>query len=158
MKTTPALLILALIAVTASAIAETTVRFSEVCPENTSESAPMILAFRKTSEKLWVKNAPILTEQDIQSVSAFKEREDNGINITLTPDGAKKFKNGIKDMQGKRLAMIIDGRLVSAPVLMVTDFGNKAQIMGNLSEDEVHKIVSDINHKNTAEQGAAANP
>ena len=157
MKTQSILTFLLTLAVvfTTSAIAETTVRFSEVCAADTPKSTSMKSVSH--DETLQVKDAALITEKDIQSSFPFSDSQGWGVSITLTPESSKRFDDALQNLYGKRLAIIVDDKLVSAPTLMLKRANGKLQITGNFSESEARKISSDLN-KNTVEQGAAANP
>jgi preprotein translocase subunit SecD len=155
MKTT--LLSIALTFVIVTTASSTTIRFSEVCPKDTPDSISMPLKHKDQTEVLFVKNAVIASDKDIQSAFYFKDDQGGGISMTLFPESAKRFDDAIKDLRGHRLAIIVDDNLISAPTLQTTHLNGRVQITGNFSEEEAKKIASNLSQKKT-EQGAAANP
>jgi preprotein translocase subunit SecD len=145
------------IILTAAAATATTIEFSEVCSEETPKSHSLPIKHNDQNEILFIKNQPLITEKDIQSAFYFKDNYGAGISITLFPESGKQFDNSIKDLKNHRIAIIINGKAISAPTLYETHFNGKLQITGNLSDEEAKKIAIDLNSKKT-EQGAAANP
>jgi preprotein translocase subunit SecD len=89
---------------------------------------------------------PIISDPDIESAEVSLEQP-NTVNITLSEAGGVKFKNGIKDMLGKQIAIVVNGNVVSAPVLQAVDFGRKLQIAGTLSDLETQSLVEKLNRK-----------
>jgi len=64
------------------------------------------------------------------------------VNFTTTSDGAKKFADATaKKNWGRRLAIVIDDKVRSAPSLNVQINTGKAIIEGSFTEDEVNMLV-----------------
>jgi preprotein translocase subunit SecD len=155
MKTTLASLV-TILTIAATGISAT-VRFSEVCAKGTPNSKSMQFENSGQTETLFIKDASIATDADIQSAASFKDNNGYGISITLFPESAKRFDDSIKNLRDQRLGIIIDDKLASAPTLRVTQFNGRLQITGNFSEETAKEVASSLNKKKT-EQGAAANP
>jgi preprotein translocase subunit SecD len=151
------ILIFIVIVLTIGATTATTIEFSEVCSEETPNSHSILLKHNDQNMVLFIKNQPLVTEKDIQSAFYFKDNYASGISITLFPESGKQFDDSIKDLKNHQIAIIINGKAISAPTLYETHFNGKLQITGNLSDEEAKKIAIDLNSKKT-EQGAAANP
>ena len=71
------------------------------------------------------------------------------IQITFTDAGAKRFAKVTHQNMGKRLAIIIDGRLYSAPTVKSEVRGGQAEISGNFSESEAQDLATKINQSVT---------
>jgi preprotein translocase subunit SecD len=71
------------------------------------------------------------------------------IQITFTDAGAKQFAKVTHQNIGKRLAIIIDGRLYSAPTIKSEIRDGKAQITGNFSVQEANDLAAKINQSVT---------
>ena len=155
MKTTLTSIILFLLILT-SAESEI-IRFSEVCADGTPNSTKLVLKDRNYAETLSVKNDVIASDSDIENVSFLKDEQGPVISLTFSKDSATRIDAAIKDLLGHRLAIIIDGKIVSAPVLRTSQLNGRVHITGNFSEEEAKSIAETFNHRKT-EQGAAANP
>lgn len=64
------------------------------------------------------------------------------VDFSLTLEGADIFADVTKNNVGKRLAIVLDGRVRSAPVIQTEILGGKGQITGSFSVDEVNSLVS----------------
>ena len=75
------------------------------------------------------------------------------VSLSFNKDGAERFgkvtaayaprgENNVNSDRGRRLAIILDGQLYSAPVIQDAIYGGNAQITGSFTADEVQKIVN----------------
>lgn len=58
------------------------------------------------------------------------------VSFSLNPPGARRFARITKNNIGKRLAIVLDGKLKSAPVIQSEIPAGRGQITGRFSEDE----------------------
>jgi len=107
------------------------------------------MAIKGTNESVRVHKTPVLDAQDIASAAARKGLwmgQGYTIAITLTPDGARKLEKLTADNVGKRLAILVAGKLVSAPIIREPILDGSAVIEGGkISEQEANRLVSQIN-------------
>ncbi len=66
------------------------------------------------------------------------------IELTFTDAGRKRFAEVTREITGKRLAIVIDGRLYAAPRIATEIPGGKADISGSFSEEEAKTLVAKI--------------
>jgi SecD/SecF fusion protein len=64
------------------------------------------------------------------------------IDFTLNDDGAKKFGQVTRQNIGHRLAIVLDGELVTAPNIQGAIEGGNGQITGNYTEKEAFEIAN----------------
>ena len=90
----------------------------------------------KADQTLYVQKKVLLDQTDLKSASVITNQPAGKprIHITFTDAGAKRFAKVTRQNIGKRLAIIIDGRLYSAPTIRSEIRGGQAQISGNFSE------------------------
>ncbi|WP_394966751.1 protein translocase subunit SecD [uncultured Helicobacter sp.] len=84
---------------------------------------------------LLVKKVPILDGSAISSASPA--RDNNGkyvVNFTLNSDGAQQFGNFTAKNIGKRLAIVLDDKVYSAPVVRAR-ISDSGQISGNFDKN-----------------------
>ncbi len=62
------------------------------------------------------------------------------VSLTLNPKGADLFANITAANVGKRLAIVLDGNIVSAPVIREAIPSGQAQISGNFSVEEANDL------------------
>jgi len=105
----------------------------------------------KAAETLYVQKKVLLDQTDLKSASVITNQPAGKlrIDITFTDAGAKRFAKVTHQNIGKRLAIIIDGRLYSAPTIRSEIRDGKAQIDGNFSEVEVQDLAAKINQSVT---------
>ena len=105
----------------------------------------------KAAETLYVQKKVLLDQTDLKSASVITNQPPGKlrIDITFTDAGAKRFAEVTRQNIGKRLAIIIDGRLFSAPTINSEIRDGKAQITGNFSEQEANDLAAKINQSVT---------
>jgi preprotein translocase subunit SecD len=105
----------------------------------------------KTAETLYVQKKVLLDQTDLKSASVITNQPPGKprIQITFTDAGAKQLAKVTHQNIGKRLAIIIDGRLYSAPTIKSEIRGGQAEISGNFSEAEAQDLATKINQSVT---------
>lgn len=93
-------------------------------------------------EKKYVLGPTLLTGK---ALSGAKVGEDElgrpAVDITFNKEGAKKFDEIAKEFYQKQLAIVLDGVVMSAPVIQSTEYRGKAQITGDFTIDEARRLV-----------------
>jgi RNA polymerase sigma factor (sigma-70 family) len=69
------------------------------------------------------------------------------IGFTLTPTGKEQFAKITRENMGRRLAIIIDGKVISAPVIQSEIRGGKGNISGNFTEQEANRLAASISKR-----------
>ncbi|MCX8029586.1 MAG: protein translocase subunit SecD [Brevinematales bacterium] len=64
------------------------------------------------------------------------------VDFSLTLEGADIFAEITRNNIGKRLAIVLDGRVRSAPVIQTEILGGRGQITGVFTQEEVNSLVS----------------
>jgi SecD/SecF fusion protein len=82
----------------------------------------------------------------LYSKNNFPTHSNNGFGIAvlLTEAGGKKLAEIIKENSGKIMGMVVDGKLVMAPVIGVPITGGEAFINGNFTLEEAERIASGV--------------
>ncbi len=89
-----------------------------------------------------VEKKPIMTGEHIQS--AFVSRSQTGqpeIDFTLDSPGTEIFGNATSQNVGHRLAIVLDGQLLSAPVINSPITGGRGMIEGNFTDKEANELA-----------------
>jgi preprotein translocase subunit SecD len=104
------------------------------------------------TEVLWIDKTVVIDQNDVQSASVSMSALSNAnvpsnpeIEITLTPKGTKRLAEFTRDNLHKRLAIILDGHLVSAPVIHSEIPGGKCGTTGNFTPREAANLSDKIN-------------
>jgi len=68
------------------------------------------------------------------------------VGLEFNSEGATKFAEITKINKGKVLAIVLDGKVLSAPVIQDEITNGKAQINGSFTPDEVKELVRNLNY------------
>lgn len=85
-----------------------------------------------------VVNASHVKKAEVTENAISKQKE---ISVTLNDEGRDRFAKVTKDAIGKRMAVVINGKIVQAPVIRSPITGGKFVISGNFSADEAAKLA-----------------
>jgi preprotein translocase subunit SecD len=96
---------------------------------------------------LQVQKTPLLDHTAIQSVTVTKDSSSGSpqIDIEFSQEGKELFAAVTRENINKRLAIVLNGQLYSAPVIRSEISGGRAQISGNFSEAEARDLAARIN-------------
>jgi preprotein translocase subunit SecD len=114
-----------------------------------SDSSEMIVVQGAESpahnEVLNVQDAVLLDQTAVKSAKLQTDSLGRPqIAIIFTEYGRKRFADVTRENVGKRLGIVIDGHLYSAPTIMSEIPGGKANISGSFSEQEARELVNKI--------------
>jgi SecD/SecF fusion protein len=91
-----------------------------------------------------VRKEPVITGRDLKNARAGVDQNNApDVQFTLNPAGAEKFKRETGKNVGRRLAIILDGRVESAPTIN-SQIGAEGVIQGRFSvqeADELSKVL-----------------
>ena len=97
-----------------------------------------------SDKTIFVSSEAAVNGGHIEKVSFYKDANGNpSIGISLTDEGAKAMKATTSRNQNKKLAIVLDGKVVSAPVIRST-ITNELQISGRFDEDDLLKLFRAI--------------
>ena len=93
--------------------------------------------------KYLVKQIPILTGSQVVDAQVAFDQQTNQpvINFTLSTFGAKVFGDFTAKNVGVRLAVVLDGKVFSAPVIRERIGGGSGQISGNFTVNEAGNVA-----------------
>ena len=99
-------------------------------------------AGRVISEKPIFLKKVAITGADLKSAYHGSDQYNRPIvNIEFTPEGTRKFHDVTARSVGKPLAILLDGKVISAPQVNEAISGGRAQISGQFSNQEVRDLV-----------------
>ncbi|MGA2496169.1 MAG: hypothetical protein ABSH20_00420 [Tepidisphaeraceae bacterium] len=106
------------------------------------------LADSGSKEQLRVRREVLLDESAVSSATVAKAPADGGaqIEVVFTEAGAKRFAEITGADIGKQLAMVFDGKLLSAPTIRSV-IHDKAVITGKFTDAEAKAIAETLNDR-----------
>lgn len=112
------------------------------------DPALTILPYMRTSQgeavedRLVVRKRPAFTGEHVVRAVPFFDNQGYGVSLTLNAEGAKLFDDVAAENRGRRMAIILDGEIQSAPVLQASFYGGRATITGNFKDAEARNLAS----------------
>ena len=93
------------------------------------------LTFENTEDKLNISKRVILSGDNLINAQPSLDKQTNQavVNFTFDRPGAKKFGRATSNNVGSRLAIIIDNKIISAPVIREPILGGNGQISGEFT-------------------------
>jgi SecD/SecF fusion protein len=97
---------------------------------------------REVKEELLVKVRPDLLGDRVRKAFPTYDEHGWGVALQLDREGANLFGQLTEAHVGKRFAIVLDGRVQSAPVIREPIYGGHASITGDFTEEEVRNLAS----------------
>lgn len=119
--------------------ASETIRLSKVSDEPSAETELLHLTNAQSDQVLFVQRAAEISDDQISSVEIV-EREGIVLRVHLTEEGNRRFGNLTRDQTGRRIAIVVRGVLVFAPMVMDYIPSGPFEISGKLSKAEAEEI------------------
>ena len=97
----------------------------------------------KTEEsKLLVHSKVDIEGKYVKSGMPIYDQQGYGVSLQFTPEGANLFGQLTSKHVGERFAIILDGKIQSAPVIRDAIWGGSASITGRFTQQEAHNLAS----------------
>ncbi|MEP2774737.1 MAG: hypothetical protein ABJQ29_05880 [Luteolibacter sp.] len=106
------------------------------------------LAQGEDTQTLFVEDKAILTEADVL-VALVSVRNADAVDITLTPEGTEKMIAATTPMRPAidRIAIILNGKVKSAPVIQSVPLGKNFVISGLTGKNEPENLAKLLSEK-----------
>jgi preprotein translocase subunit SecD len=100
-----------------------------------------------TKEKVYLHKTADLTNADVAEARVIVETDKHpAIEIVFTKEGVAKMKKVSEEHRNKPLAIVVDGKVISAPVLKAV-ISEKAMITGTFTKEEADRIAKGVKGK-----------
>jgi preprotein translocase subunit SecD len=119
--------------------ASETIRLSKVSDEPSAETESLHLTNAQSDQVLFVQRAAEISDDQISSVEIV-EQDGIVLRVHLTEEGDRRFGNLTRDQTGRRIAIVVRGVLVFAPMMMDYIPSGPFEISGKLSKAEAEEI------------------
>ena len=106
------------------------------------ETQKVISESREIKEDLLVKVRPDLLGDRVRKAFPTYDEQGWGVALQFDREGANLFGQLTEAHVGKRFAIVLDGRVQSAPVIREPIYGGHASITGDFTEEEVRNLAS----------------
>lgn len=85
-----------------------------------------------------------LSSADVKSASIESVGAHPRIMLDLTKEGAVKFEKLTEAIAGQRLAIVLNGQILTAPTVMQKISGGKAAITGSFEKNELNQLLAQL--------------
>ena len=119
--------------------ASDTIRLSKVSDEPSANTESLHLTNGQSDQVLFVLRTVEISDDQISSVEIV-ERDGIVLRVHLTEEGNRRFGSLTQDQTGRRIAIVVRGVLVFAPMVMDYIPSGPFEISGNLSKAEAEEI------------------
>ena len=100
--------------------------------------------FSGTGERFFLHKEAAISNADVASATVVKRGERPQIEVTFTAMGREKFAQLTRANLNKRVGILVDGQLLSAPTIRAPIEHGKALIIGDFTEQEARRIADGI--------------
>ncbi len=95
-----------------------------------------------TGKSLIVPRRADMGGENVSRAFPFFDQQGWGVSLEFNSDGAKQFDAIASQNKGNQMAIILDGEVISAPVLEQDHYNGRAQITGHFTEKEARDLAS----------------
>ncbi len=108
-----------------------------------SDSALLLKGRRDT---VYVSKSPIITVNDFQKMKIIRQTYGGtAIEVVLSKAGAEQFKAATEKWIDKRIAIVVDGEVMSAPIVRSSIPNGKFQVTGgDGTRDEMEELIKKL--------------
>jgi preprotein translocase subunit SecD len=102
----------------------------------------------ESRQKIYLHKEAVITNKDIAEARVVRSQTGASydIEIELTDEAAERFSKVTAENIGKSLAVILDGKVLSAPVIM-SQISRNGVLTGNFTREEAERIAGGIKSK-----------
>ena len=97
-----------------------------------------------SDKSVYISDEVALSNADVRSVRVKTGEHGPQIEIVFTEAGAERFAATTERLIGMPLGIVVDGLLISAPLVMDMITGGRAVITGGFSAEEAERIANGI--------------
>ena len=103
------------------------------------------MVFDPTGEILYLHDEVLVNQFDVESAAVVMRQGRPAVELILKSEGVNKFKELTAQNVGKRCGMVLNGNLLSVPIIRDTISGGRAIITGIFTETETENIARGLN-------------
>jgi preprotein translocase subunit SecD len=99
------------------------------------------MTFALTGETFYVHDEAVLSNKHVESAAVSSWQGRDVVEILLTDAGSERLARFTRANVGRRIAMLVDDVLISAPVIRAPITGGRAIIDGRFSNEEAQRVA-----------------
>lgn len=103
--------------------------------------------FAESGETFYLHAQPIFNEAAVDSAYLLRGGASPLIGIIINKEAAARFEKITGENIGKRAAILVDGKIVSIPMIRAAIPGGRAMLNGDFSQEETERILKSLNKK-----------
>lgn len=96
------------------------------------------------SETFYAHEQALLTGEDVESATAVRMNGRPAVELKFTEAGAARLAEVTGSNVGRRMGMILNGELVTAPVIRDRISGGVAVINGEFTQEEAERVAAGL--------------
>ncbi|WP_395742796.1 SecDF P1 head subdomain-containing protein [Prosthecobacter sp.] len=144
------LLLLATLLLPASMLAENVMEMRYVL----QQEEPGAIKAKFKDETLWLSPEIVVSDPDV--IKAFPtvsrildnpSRTEWAVSVRFSPEGAERFDAQADKHFGEQLAILINGKVISAPIVRARKFSGSVEISGNSTQKEAEDLATALQPK-----------
>lgn len=97
-----------------------------------------------SDKRVYISRKAVLSNADVASARARTGPNGPQIEIVFTDGGTARFSQVTRDSIMKPIGILVDGKLISAPIVREQIRSHKAIISGSFSEEEARRIANGL--------------
>ena len=102
--------------------------------------------FELVALKTKIDGSPAMNGEQLTLVKVQKEKWGPALSMEMNEEGARVWQRLTKDNIGKSIALVIEDKVYSYPVVQMEIPNGRLQISGNFSEEELQQIADMLNN------------
>lgn len=120
---------------------------AQVHKEASAQTMPMTYTMQGRETTVQVDKNMAVTGQDVVGANTGKNEEEPSLEVIFNERGARAFAELTRQAMEShgQIAIIVEGRLISAPFVRAVISGGTLSIIGDFSNEEVNRLVGVLN-------------
>ncbi|MBL9179636.1 MAG: hypothetical protein JNM65_16355 [Verrucomicrobiaceae bacterium] len=96
-------------------------------------------------DTLWLNTEVVISGKDVEKAGVMYGGEGWSILVQLTAEGSKRFDEFAAQHLGDRLAILIRGKVLSAPVVREKKYGGRISVAGGFTQEKALSLAKALN-------------
>jgi preprotein translocase subunit SecD len=116
-----------------------------VVPCDTTNTSPP-MSIKGDAQEFCLEHQTIVDEADVKSAAVTNEQKGPWVRLTLMDAASKRLLEATRKNIGKRIAVVLNGRLIAVPVVQAA-ISDNVPITGSFTQQQADDIAAEFNHQ-----------